>query len=222
MTSMPRYLFTVFAVLVVSCSRETTPSTIVAPPQSTPVYSTLNDAGGLTNTDIVFSSARVDGEIVPSIVFDDFTLPTTATISEARWQGLYCQLPRYGSPAPAVATGFVVSFYSDRDDSPAFQPLREDVYPVAQVGQRLERNAMTTCTGEPGSAAGLYDYTVQLNPPFAVTAGVRYWFAVQALMPAGGSPRWGWRAGTAGNGRAWGAGGVSRFQIPRDFALAFK
>ena len=203
-----------------ACGGETSPTPVTAPvPTPAPVTfvnNTLNTPGSLENTDVMLSSERLDRVTFPSMVTDDFTLATDATITEARWQGMYCQLPSYGSPVPAVATGFVVRFYEVRDTVP-FTLLREETYPIERTEQRLQQNAKG-CDLQSGLVMGLYDYTVHLDTPVVAAANVRYGFSVQALMPASGTVRWGWRAGAVRNGLAWGQG----FLVPRDLAFALR
>lgn len=179
------------------------PPTPPPPPPEPPavvVHDTMNAPGGASNTEF-FQTMRPGGG--DRQYYDDFISQTAATIRTVTWQGGY-------APSTPAATSFYVAFIAD--DGSGFPRLEPDAgntgraralysatFPVGQTNERLD--AVVPCTND-NRQCGLYTYSVTLATPFAAAAGVRYWFCVQADVPASSDVSWGWRRGTPDNQRS--------------------
>lgn len=156
------------------------------------VYSKPPSATGGVNAS---SWVSPDGSDSDMYAWDDFTLPTTQTITEVRWRGGYALGAPYGR-----ATDFRVSFF----DSVAggFQPL------IVALPEH-EDQEITIATFHTGDGAGetpagvfggiaMYDYHFVLPTPVTLTAGVKYWLRVVAAQPV--YPDWGMCSSPVGDG----------------------
>ena len=111
--------------------------------------------------------------------FDDFTLGSTATITNVAWTGAY-----YNPQTQGTITGFTLQIYSDKSGVPG-----ASLYSVTVPGTANE-----TSLGSPGGLGLFFSYNASVN--FAATGGVEYWLS---LVPdLGFPPQWGWATGTGG------------------------
>lgn len=135
-----------------------------------------------------------------SWVFDEFTLDEDVTVREVSWQGIYCVAQNNaGAPNP-TASAFTISFYSDNGGQPNVgAPLQTSTYPVAETGQVFQKTVSgLICQPATGTTWPFYLYTVELDTPFNVEAGTKYWLSIQANTPSY-AVYWGWRDGTPDN-----------------------
>jgi hypothetical protein len=118
-----------------------------------------------------------------TFIFDDVVPTEAATIIRVTWQGIYCA-EVLNRPAPAAtATDFEIGFYPDSGNSPnRNSPLQTTVYPVARVAETRGPDRVLSC-GTTQTGWSFYDYSVTLDTPFQVAAGVRYWISIQARVP---------------------------------------
>jgi hypothetical protein len=155
--------------------------------------------------------------------FDDFTLGTGRTIRRVQWQGIYC-VPTVVASAPApTASSFTVSIYGDANNLPdQAKVLATGNYAIGRVSEIYDSTIPNaTCGAATPTAVPIYAYDVTLNTPFVAAPGVRYWLSVSAHTPDF-TVFWGWRSGTATNGRSIqiGATGVPNvFTTDRAFSL---
>ncbi len=121
-------------------------------------------------------------------VWDDFTLPSTASITQLQWRGGYD--PAYAYYAHPVAD-FIIGIY---DTSIANEP---NVGSLPLVEYQVGGNAGETAAGTFGGIA-MYDYRFDLPAPFQAQAGAKYWLQIEATQA--GVPNWGLARGTGGTG----------------------
>ena len=121
--------------------------------------------------------------------FDDFTLPSNATIAQVNWVGAYF------NGSPGGVTGFTVNLYADNGGTP---------------GSLLETNSIAGNAGETSLGADvngnpIYGYVATLATPFSGAANSTYWMSIVADLPivSNFGPQWGWEYGTGGNGTAY-------------------
>jgi hypothetical protein len=152
-----------------------------------------------------------DGSDYDEYVWDSFTLPAAADITQMRWRGGGTQ---YSGPA----VDFRIEIWAS---IPAgSQP---DIGGIN--GGRLARftvgsNANQTLVGSFGGNV-LYDYNYTLRTPFRAAAGVKYWVQIEAWT--NGFPFWGLASASGGNGthfhRAAGAADARYFFLTGDAAF---
>lgn len=155
-----------------------------------------------------------DGSDFDQYIWDNFTLPSNATITEIDWFGVYDPL-KFGQGGPVL--DFSVSIYpsniSGTEPAVAGPPLVE-----YQTGG----NAGETAIGTAGGGT-LYAYAFALPTPFMASAGVKYWVQIEAFQQ-GTVPDWSLAAGSGGNAshfrRTTGAGGDIMYRTaPGDAAF---
>jgi hypothetical protein len=176
------------------------------------IHDTMNGAGAVSGVECWASLVNPLGYRI----YDDFVSTTSGTIRTVSWQGTYC-------PSPPIATQFVLTFVPDSGsanlhpdvETGRTPPLYSETFSKAQVNEKLD--ATGSCSSTPQQQCAVYSYSATLTTPFTVAAGVRYWLMVQADVPAQ-SGTWGWRRGTADNGRAFSSLGGELFLL---FDLAF-
>ena len=140
------------------------------------------------------------GGAVNHLAADDFTPLVTTAIRAVAWQGGYCGAAPLGAVAPpptADSRAFVVSFYADRNGMP--QPYGGTELYQVRLTPADANEQFTFDSGATANACSYYQYTALLPTPFPVTAGTRYWLAVQADVRGDVGTSWGWRAGTPDN-----------------------
>jgi hypothetical protein len=183
-----------------------TPAVVIGPIFTQPV----DPSGKL----LLSSWLDPDGSDNDRYVWDNFTLPTTETITEIDWFGGY-------DPTKLGAGGPVLDF-------------RVDIYPSIAAGTEpavanpplvhylTGGNAGGTSIGTVGGIP-MYSYTFSLPTSFVASAGVKYWLQIEAYQH-GSIPDWGFSVGTGGNSshyvRENGAGGDIRYRsAPGDAAF---
>jgi hypothetical protein len=133
-------------------------------------------------------------------VYDNFTLGTSTTITEAMWTGEY-----FNPPAQGVITGWTISFYANTGGQP---------------GSALVTTHVNGTGGETflGNFAGFPTYTYDVaGLNFAAAAGTTYWMSV--VPDLGFPPQWGWSAGTGGDGVSYQDFFGTRTQLGADMAF---
>ena len=144
--------------------------------------------------------------------FDDFVPAMDARIQRVTWQGYYCNRSFTGNAIPEpVASAFRVRIAPDDADGqrPPFETLYTDVPTAttylatvssAMVSQQFEFTRQDAACGirNGGDPAAYYRFSAALPSPYDVTAGVRYWIGVQAVMPDV-PVGWYWRVGLQDN-----------------------
>lgn len=127
--------------------------------------------------------------------YDDFTLASTAAITEVRWRGGYS----LGAPFGTLFN-FTVTFsesIAGGSQPHVGNPQLEDTAPIYLAKYWVGGTAGETPAGTAGGVA-MYDYAFVLPTPFAATAGVKYWIRIEASQPT--YPDWGIAVGTGGDG----------------------
>lgn len=159
------------------------------------------------NVKLILSAWRSpDGSDNDQYVWDNFTLPADATITEVHWFGTYDPM-RFGAGGPVL--DFTVRIFpstvSGLEPAVANPPL---------VQYQTGGNAGETSSGAVAGAT-LYDYQFKLPTPFAASAGVKYWVQIEAFQQ-GSQPDWCLVTGTGGDGNHFrktsGAGGDSLYR----------
>lgn len=136
-------------------------------------------------------------------VWDDFTLPTTQSITEISWRGVYTSGGYWGGPV----IDFVIGIYPSIPGG--FQP---DVINPPLVAYTVGSNAGETPLQPPGGVTqSFHDYDFVLPAAFVATAGTKYWLQIEAIQV--GPTDWGLTAATTGSGGIFFAqAGVGDFQ----------
>lgn len=178
------------AARALSCS--TLVLALAASARAGEVYSKPPSAAGGVNPS---SWVAPNGSDSDMYAWDDFTLPTTQTITEVRWRGGYALGAPYGH-----VTDFRISFF----DSIAggFQPLivalpEHEDQEITIATFHTGNNASETPAGVFGGIA-MYDYRFVLPAPVTLTGGVKYWFRAVASQPV--YPDWGMCSSPVGDG----------------------
>lgn len=119
---------------------------------------------------------------------DDFTLAQDRPISRIGWQGVYFG-PEIDHPGDDRSVS--VTIYRDNGAG----NIGQVVLHLDNVGPVKSRNPRPPVFG----LYPVYDYAVDVNPPFVAQQGQRYWISVN--IDAGGflGPLWGWLASATGN-----------------------
>ncbi|MCE7973844.1 MAG: hypothetical protein DYG92_05870 [Leptolyngbya sp. PLA1] len=144
-------------------------------------------------------------------VWDAFTLPADAAITEVRWRGAYTNYLSGAGLAPVY--DFSVAIYSSI--AGGSQP---NVVNGRLVRYYTGSNAGETPAGQVGGV-NMYDYHFTLPSAFQAQAGVKYWLQIiasQGLTPTYyWPPDWSWARGTGGDAshfrRVGGTGGMFHF-----------
>lgn len=205
----------------------TAPTPTPTPTPTGPVVNTANANGSTANWE-ARTSMRTPNSGTGFQLFDDFVPSTSITISKVSWQGIYCiESPGLPPPVP-TAQSFVVGFYGDSNNFPnQAAPLNVSTYPLARVSEAVDQKPITGNCGTASTGISLYNYTLTLDSPVAVTAGTRYWFSVMAVVDyiQQGNPSftfWGWRNGVANNNRSVAvdpAGNFTAYTLDRAYTL---
>jgi hypothetical protein len=151
------------------------------------------DGSGTIYKSAWYDPDGLDGD---EYTWENFTLGSSAGISEIRWRG------GYGYNLPPSSEGAISAFTIN-----IYRSIAGDSQPDLGPGGRLYHRVFSGNANE--AAAGvfggvrLYDYHVTLPAPFQATAGVRYWVQIEAsqgLAPGSGwPPDWGLNRATGGN-----------------------
>jgi hypothetical protein len=189
------------------CKKKSPTAPSPQPTVTGPVVNTANPNGSAANWE-ARTSMRTPNTGTGFQLFDDFGPTTSTTITKVSWQGIYCvESPNLPPPAP-TAQSFVVGFYGESSNYPnQASPLSVSTYPLARVAETVDQQPISGNCGTTATGISLYNYTVTLDTPFAVTAGSRYWFSVMAVVDytQQGNPSfvfWGWRNGVVNNNRS--------------------
>jgi IPT/TIG domain-containing protein len=149
-----------------------------------------NPAGGLHQS----SWRDPDGSNNDWYVWDSFTLPQAATLTDIRWQGGYQYGGSLGGPVFGFDVSICASIAANTEPDVVNPPLMHFYEPS---------NAGETPAGTYGGTA-MFDYHVALPVPFQAQAGIKYWVHVYASEP--NPPEWGFADATGGDGshyRRW-------------------
>ncbi len=164
-------------------------------------------AGGL----VLSSWVSPNGSSTDFYAYDDFTLPSTAAITEVRWRGGYASDGAYGP-----ASDFTITFFASNatGTEPLVSPPDPSETFLAQY--RVGSDVSTTFVGKAGLDNVMYDYRYQLPTPFPAIGGTKYWLRIEAFQPV--YPDWGIAAGTGGDGvHFWYDTGTKTFRFaPND------
>jgi hypothetical protein len=124
-----------------------------------------------------------DGLDGDEYAWDNFTLASSAAISEIHWRGCYSNYLSGAGKAPVYA--FTVSIY---------RSIAAGSQPDLGTGGRLARYTTNSNAGETlsGIIAGvqIYDYAYTLTTPFQAAGGTKYWIQIEASQ--GVTPIYGW------------------------------
>lgn len=144
-----------------------------------------------TGTGTVYRSAWVppDGTVYDEYLWDNFTLPGNQAITEIRWRGGHD--PQFSS-LNASLLGFRIRIYPS---------IAGGSQPDVTSPPLCSYQSTDTCGETPAGVFGgttLNDYHFTLPSPFQATGGTRYWLQITANES--GFPKWGFAAGSGGNG----------------------
>jgi hypothetical protein len=114
-------------------------------------------------------------------VYDNFTLGTTARVTNAQWGGEYFNPASHGT-----ITGWTVNVYGDNSGQPG------GLLSSTHVSGTGNETFLTTANKFP-----VYNYSVDLASPFTAVGGTKYWLDVYPDLRF--PPQWGWAAGTGGD-----------------------
>jgi hypothetical protein len=120
--------------------------------------------------------------------YDNFTLGTTATVTNVQWQGSYFNV----TPPPFV-TAFEIQFWS-HNPAGGGQPG------VSLLKEKIAGNAKETFVGLEFGVFPTYNYDLDLTTAFTAAAGTEYWLSIVPDLAF--PPQWGWHSGTGGDARA--------------------
>src|SRR5574341_1118852 len=129
-----------------------------------------------------------DGDANDQYVWDNFTLPTTQSITDVHWRGGY-DPTFFGSGGPAL--DFTVALYPS--SAAGTQPDILNPLVSYQTGGNAGETPAGTFGGTP-----MYDYQFALPTSFQALGGIKYWVQIEAWQH--GIPDWGIAAGTGGDG----------------------
>ncbi len=135
-----------------------------------------------------------DGTDSDTYAYNDFTLPTTESITEVRWRGGY----GYGAPF-GKAYQFTITFFATNitGSEPLITTLPDPYGEPCLANYQVAGNAGETYAGVAGGVT-MYDYRYVLPTAFVATGGVKYWIRIVAWQ--NGYPDWGPSKGDGGNG----------------------
>jgi hypothetical protein len=134
--------------------------------------------------------------------YDNFTLASATTVTEAQWVGGY-----YNPQSAGTITGWTVGFYADNAGQPGAL-----LSSFTFAGNGSETFLQNDSLGDPN-----YLYTSG-SLSFAAAAGTTYWLSV--VPDVAFPPQWGWGTSSQGDGVAWQDYFGSGSQIPSDLAFA--
>lgn len=151
-------------------------------------------------------SATFPCNVPVAIAYDDFTLASSATVTDVHWTGAFL-----GSGAHAI-TGFTISFFNDVGGGPPlFTPggagdpvcpttgFTQAIPPTPIQTEFISGNAGQTSIGTCGAGnLDCFNYSVDLATSFGATGGTKYWLSIVPDVEL--FPEWGWMAGTGGDG----------------------
>lgn len=177
------------------------------------------DAGGAL---LPFQSSQLGydwmGNDYDQYIWDDFTLPSKASITQVDWRGVYTFGGYWGGPV----ADFVVSIW-------ATNPLvstEPDVVNLPLVEYIVNGNANENPVQPAGQVAQSYhDYSFVLPTPFVANGGTRYWIQIEGIQ--NGATDWGIIKGTGGDGLLFGshvnyAGGYTYWRLGGDAAFTLR
>ncbi|MBE0556427.1 MAG: chitobiase/beta-hexosaminidase C-terminal domain-containing protein, partial [Proteobacteria bacterium] len=145
-------------------------------------------SGGLIRS----SWVSPDGSDADFYAYNDFTLPTTRSITEVRWRGGYLQGGAFGP-----ANDFTVTFFATNVTGAEPLVTLPESSEISLVKYRVGGNAGETVAGTFGGVL-MYDYRYQLPTPFQAVGGTKYWVRIEAFQTV--APDWGIAVGTGGDG----------------------
>ena len=118
--------------------------------------------------------------------FDNFTLPSTTTITDLHWRGFYTEQTLSGVTEPSRrATSFLVTIWSSDTGTPD-AVLFSETFALAATSETFVSSGIFGTLGE----AFTYDYSGDLANPFVATAGTGYWLSIVANLEF--PPFWAW------------------------------
>jgi hypothetical protein len=127
-------------------------------------------------------------------VFDDFMLAADSQLTRVEWTGGLVSASTPSGLATAPDVLFKIGVLADNGGDPG-----------ALVGDILASHTLVTGTLlSSSSSQAVYRYGVDLSG-LDLTAGVRYWLAINALFstpPSDPTLTWDWSPGTLGNGQS--------------------
>jgi PEP-CTERM motif-containing protein len=133
--------------------------------------------------------------------YDDFSLASSATLTQVTWTGGYFNPQSAGS-----ITGWTVTFWSDSGGAPGSALA---VFGIA--GNAGETFLQNDAIGDP-----VYGYSAAVN--WAATGGTPYWLSV--VPDVGFPPQWGWTTSSQGNGISYQVFFGSGSTNPSDLAFS--
>jgi len=117
-------------------------------------------------------------------VYDNFTLASSAVVTDLVWNGGFLHSPT------GTITAFTIDFWADSSGQPG----------GLLKSATITGNANATVDPVHPGGGNAYDYSVS-GLSFSATAGTQYWLSIVATGDAGDP--WGWATGTGGDGRSY-------------------
>jgi hypothetical protein len=169
--------FVAFVASVVCCAATTVPA------RADILYSQPFDGSNVLNASQ--NDTNPDGFGNYAILYDNFTLATTARVTDIHWTGGYFNPPQQGP-----ITAFTVTFWADAAGQPG----------AALLVENIPGNANETFLVSLPDAL-LYTYSADLPTAFSAQGGTQYWVSI--VPDLGFPPQWGWSPGTGGDGLSY-------------------
>jgi len=133
-------------------------------------------------------------------VYDNFTLGSTANVTEVLWTGEY-----FNPASQGVITGWTINFYADNAGQPG----------------ALASTTFVSGTGGESFLNGNPEFTYDISGlNFVATGGTQYWLSV--VPDLGFPPQWGWATGTGGDGVSYQDFFGSRSSLGSDMAFELR
>jgi len=120
--------------------------------------------------------------------FDDFTLLTTTSITNAAWVGGY-----FNPSLPAPISAWDVNFLSDNGGLPG------SIIATTHIFGNGNETFLGIFPDKNGDQNPMYSYFVDIS--FQAIAGTKYWFSV--VPSVGFPPEWVWSFGSGNDGTAY-------------------
>ncbi len=178
--------YAIFALLTVLCLGFNTLANVI-------VFEQPSSPTGGIHKSAWYPPDGLDGD---EYAFDNFTLASSAAISEIHWRGGYTNYLSGAGRAPVSA--FTISIY---------RSIAAGSQPDLGAGGRLVQYNVNSNAGEtPVAIIGgvqMYDYAFTLATPFPAAGGTKYWVQIEASQGVtatyGWPPDWGLCTATGGD-----------------------
>jgi hypothetical protein len=156
-------------------------------------------------------------------LFSSFQLSQNSVVNSISWQGLYVSSDLNANPPAPDSTSFSLSFYSSSGGTPGTFLGGETIgVGAGGVSESFVANDPNFFLGfTTQTTAAIYDYSVNLTTPFALSGGTTYFLSIVAnTTNTVGLPYWAWMSGGA-NGPTYATYATGPLDsLSRTFALS--